>query len=248
MFEKTLIVVYKDELLKNQLKKMVETHDDNEQGVVGTRDDSISIVSWTEKRWLEEKKAGNIQEKILFLDEIKGANKDLIPLIDVKFDECGVKFGWSGKQAVVYADPKVLTTRKDYDTFLKKLFALPVLVPDCLKSTKVSKAATGANHEVEAIVGQAPEDATENVGIDTVEIDEKRHKKVNILKNVKKAFSTVADVTETVGTQVASKSEEVFRNKLLMKRQMLFYGVVILYYEGLEEFMNNEVKAYAIKN
>ena len=36
MFEtkKTLIVVYKDELLMNQLKKMVETHDDNEQGVI----------------------------------------------------------------------------------------------------------------------------------------------------------------------------------------------------------------------
>ena len=76
MFEtkKTLIVVYKDELLMNQLKKMVETHDDNEQGVVGTRDDSINIVSWTEKVWLENKKAGNIQGKILFLGEIKGTD------------------------------------------------------------------------------------------------------------------------------------------------------------------------------
>ena len=33
MFEtkKTLIVVYKDELLMNQLKKMVETHDDMDE-------------------------------------------------------------------------------------------------------------------------------------------------------------------------------------------------------------------------
>lgn len=41
MFEfetkKTLIVVYKDELLMNQLKKMVETHDDDAQGIIGTR-------------------------------------------------------------------------------------------------------------------------------------------------------------------------------------------------------------------
>lgn len=46
MFEtkKTLIVVYKDELLMNQLKKMVETHDDNDESVVGTRDDSIDIT------------------------------------------------------------------------------------------------------------------------------------------------------------------------------------------------------------
>lgn len=51
MFEtkKTLIVVYKDELLMNQLKKMVETCDDSEKGVAGTRDNSINIVSWTEK-------------------------------------------------------------------------------------------------------------------------------------------------------------------------------------------------------
>ena len=51
MFEtkKTLIVVYKDELLVNQLKKMVEAHDDNKLSVIGTRDDSINIVSWAEK-------------------------------------------------------------------------------------------------------------------------------------------------------------------------------------------------------
>ena len=63
MFEtkKTLIVVYKDELLMNQLKKMVETHDDSEDQIVGTRDDSINVVSWTEKVWLGNKKAGNIQ-------------------------------------------------------------------------------------------------------------------------------------------------------------------------------------------
>ena len=44
--KKTLIVVYKDELLMNQLKKMIETHDDAENEVVGTRDNSINVVSW----------------------------------------------------------------------------------------------------------------------------------------------------------------------------------------------------------
>ena len=236
MFEakKTLIVVYKDELLMNQLKKMVETHDDNEQGVIGTRDDSINIVSWTEKVWLGNKKAGNIQGKILFLGEIKGTDK-LIPVIDVKFDECGVKFGWAGNQAVVYVDPKVLTTREDYDAFLEKLSALPV--PSFLKATKESIAATGTDLETEAMVEQPTEDH-ENADSDSAEVDEKKQKKVDILKGVKKAFSTGADAIGKVGTQVASKSEEVFRNKTLMKRQMLFYGVVSLYNDGLEKFMN----------
>ena len=238
MFEtkKTLIVVYKDELLVNQLKKMVETHDDNEQSVIGTRDDSLNIVSWTEKVWLGNKKAGNIQGKILFLGEIKGTDK-LIPVIDVKFDECGVKFGWAGNQAVVYADPKVLATREDYDAFLDKLSVLPV--PSFLKATKESIAAAGTDHEAEETIVTPTEYVPENTEAEPVVDDEKKHnKKVDIIKGVKKALLTGTDAIGKVGTQVVSKSEEVFRNKSLMKRQMLFYGVVSLYNDGLEKFMN----------
>ena len=47
---KTLIVVYKDELMLNQLKKLIETKDDSEtDGVVGVTDESVRIVAWTEK-------------------------------------------------------------------------------------------------------------------------------------------------------------------------------------------------------
>ena len=148
MFEtkKTLIVAYKDELLMNQLKKMVETRDDSEEGIVGTRDDSINIVSWTEKVWLGNKKAGNIQGKILFLGDIKGTDK-LIPVIDVKFDDCGVKYGWAGNQAVLFADPKSLTDRKAYDDFLNKLSELPV--PEFLKTMKENVVSTGTDPELE---------------------------------------------------------------------------------------------------
>ena len=81
---KTLIVVYKDEMLINQLKKMVETNDDiGETQVVGTRDNSINIVAWTEKVWLSNKKAGNIKDKVLFLGDIKGSDA-LIPVVNEK--------------------------------------------------------------------------------------------------------------------------------------------------------------------
>lgn len=228
MFEtkKTLIVVYKDEMLMNQLKKLVETHDDDAQNVVGTRDDSINIVSWTEKVWLGNKKAGNIQGKILYLGDIKGTDK-LIPVVDLKFDECGVRFGWAGNQAVVYADPKVLLTRDDYDVFLEKLSSLPV--PDFLKTAKENIAATGVDED------EVINDVTEHKE-DVVEA--KTKKKAVILKAAGKAIKNVANATEKVGSIVASKSEELFRNKNLMKRQMLFYGVVNLYNNGLEEFMN----------
>lgn len=43
---KALVVVYKDEMLVNQLKKLVETNDDAEgEQIVGTRDDSISAAA-----------------------------------------------------------------------------------------------------------------------------------------------------------------------------------------------------------
>ena len=229
MFEtkKTLIVVYKDELLMNQLRKMVETHDDSEQRIVDTKAVSINIVSWKEKVWLGNEKAGNIQGKNLFLGEIKGTDK-LIPVLDIKFDEYGVRFGWAGNRAVVYVDPKVLTARKDYDAFLEKLFALPI--PDLLKATKES---------ISVVESESPvEDAPEHSDSEAIEADEKNHKKADIFKGVKKAISTGTDVIGKARTQVTSKSEEVFRNKSLMKRQMLFYGVVSFYNDGLEKFMN----------
>lgn len=154
----------------------------------------------------------------------------------MKFDECGVRFGWAGNQAVVYADTKVLTTREDYDAFLEKLSALPV--PEFLKDTKEGIAETGTDHESVITIEQPTEDNPENADSESTEVNEKKRKEINLLNGVKKAFSTGADAIGKVGARIASKSEETFRNKSLMKQQMLFYGVVSLYNDGLEKFMN----------
>ncbi len=225
-----LVVVYKDEMLLNQLRKMVETHDDNGQDIIGTRDDSINIVSWTEKVWMVNKKEGNLQGKILFLGDVKGTDK-LIPVIDVKFDEFGVRFGWAGNQAVVYVDTKALTSRRDYDVFLEKLSALPI--PAFLKTEKKNMAATAAEQNTETADGQKEAAATAGT-----KLGAKAHEKKTVLNNLTKPLISGTNAVKNVSKWVASKPEEVFRNKSLMKRQMLFYGVVHLYYDGLEEFMN----------
>lgn len=222
MFEtkKTLIVVYKDELLMNQLKKMIETNDDAEDAVIGTKDDSINIVSWTEKVWLGNKKAGNIQGKILFLGDIKGTDK-LIPVLDVKFDYRGVKYRWAGNQAALYVELEELTNREIYDEFLKKMSELPI--PSFLKTMN--------------------EDVVENTGEDFVAeivkqegVDDKKNPA--FLNATKKVLESGVDVFEKIGKNVAVKSEEIFRSKSLMKRQMLFYGAVHFYWNGLENFMD----------
>ncbi len=234
MFEtkKTLIVVYKDELLMNQLKKLIESHDDSDDKVVGTRDDSINVVSWTEKVWLGNKKAGNITGKILFLGKIKGTDK-LIPVLDIKIDEYGVKFGWAGNQAVLYVDPKELTDRKIYDSFLKELVQLPV--PDFLKPTsEISKE--------EASVEPDANNAEPGIDMEAIDVPvvkkKPKHKPSGVLKAVKGALEKGVETVSNFGDQVSIKAEEMFRNKQLMARQMFFYGVVHLYEDGLETFMN----------
>ena len=227
--KKPLIVVYKDELLINQLKKLVETHDDKEDEVVGTRDDSINIVSWTEKVWLGNKKAGNIQGKILFLGgDIKGTDK-LIPVLDLHFDESGVKFGWAGNQAVLYANTEELSDREEYDEFLCKLNDMPI--PDFLKGDIEDE-----EEDVE------DEDTTVEIYDEFFHIKqneaEEKEKRMGFLKIPRRILSSGERAIKKAGNQIAEKSEEVFRNKTLMKRQMLIYGIVKLYEDGLEQFMN----------
>ena len=196
----TLVVVCKDEMLVNQLRKLVETKDDTgEESVIGTRDGSVKIVAWTEKVWLDQKKAGNIDSKVLLVGDIKGVDK-LIPVLDIIFEECGVKYGWAGNQAVIAIDPKALKKEEDYNAFLEKLNALPV--PEIIK-----KKPQAAPKENAAKAGAA-------VGIAAV-------------------FGMIAGL----GAAGAELAMSVFSNKTAVKQQMLFYGVLNLYNNHLEEFM-----------
>lgn len=222
---KTLIVVYKDEMLMNQLKKLVETNDDSETGeVVGTTDDSINIVSWTEKVWLGNKKAGNIKDKVLFLGDIKETDK-LIPVVDVVFDDCGVKFGWAGNQAILYSDIKALSDRDAYISFLGKLAELPI--PDIVKKPQ--------NLKIKEKNDENADDVEASVEI----VEEKEVKKrLAFLRKAKEAIATGAEAVGKAGSLVADKAGDVFRDRNAVRRQQLFYGVVNLYNDGLEKFMN----------
>jgi len=195
----TLVVVCKDEMLVNQLRKLVETKDDaGEDSVIGTRDGSVKIVAWTEKIWLDQKKAGNIDAKVLLIGDIKGVDK-LIPVLDIKFDDCGVRYGWAGNQAVITIDPKVLKKEANYNDFLEKLNALPV--PEIIKKKFSIKKETVA--------------------------------KAGIASGISSLFGMVGGFS-AISTGIAVS---MFANKAAVKQQMLFYGVLHLYNNHLEEYM-----------
>ena len=219
---KTLIVVYKDEILANQIKKLIETKDDKEGAVTGTRDNSINVVTWTEKVWLANKKAGNITSKVLFLGDIKGVDS-LIPVLDLKFEKHGVRYGWAGNQAVVYARPNEIKTIENYYAFHKELKVLPIpqSVKDAVKPNNYpANAASAAPIEVSV-------ESEENKGF--------------IAKGqafFKKLDDSVVEFVGNTFEKVSVFSEETFRNKKAMERQMLFFGIINLYNDNLEMFMN----------
>lgn len=120
--KKKLIVVYeeKDEMALNYLKQLVQTKDDDAESgeVVGTKDGSVEILAWTEKVYLDNKKTRNMSNKILFMDDIKGVKK-IAPIMDVKYDEYGVKYGISGNNAVISIDEGELHSEKNFAAFQK---------------------------------------------------------------------------------------------------------------------------------
>ena len=218
---KTLIVVYKDEMLANQIKKLIETRDDAEVSVTGTRDDSINVVTWTEKVWLANKKAGNITSKVLFLGDIKGVDA-LIPVLDVKFEKHGVRYGWAGNQAVIYVTPDEIKSIESYYAFHTELESLPA--PQAVKDSIKPKMVPTQNEEAEEDVEQVAEE-----------------EKGFIAKGkglFKKMGDSIGGVVTDLSTKALVFSEENFRNKKAMERQMLFFGVIHLYNEGLEMFVN----------
>lgn len=217
---KTLIVVYKDEMLANQMKKLIETKDDTEGGLTGTRDSSINVVTWTEKIWLANKKAGNITSKVLFLGGIKGVDS-LIPVVDVKFEKHGVRYGWAGNQAVIYADPGEIKTIDCYYAFYNELKSMPV--PQAIKDASKPKTAPAKEQPQEEV----QQESEEKKGFFA--------KGKDLLKKVE---DTIVDGMVDVAEKASIFTEENFRNKKAVERQMLFYGVINMYNEGLETFMN----------
>ena len=123
--KRKLIVVYKkkDELALNYLKKLVETNDDKDEKIVGTEDNTVSIIDWTEKDYQNNKVLGNIPNKILFLDDIKEIKK-LVPIMDIKYSSNGISYGFIGKKAIISINEKDLKADEAFMKFQKDFFEL----------------------------------------------------------------------------------------------------------------------------
>ncbi|RHE41616.1 hypothetical protein DW744_03930 [Eubacterium sp. AM28-29] len=170
--------------------------------------------------WLANKKPGNIQGKILFLGDIKGTDK-LLPVIDVEFDKYGIKYGWAGNQGILNVNTKALIDRDTYLSFIDELSQLPI--PEAYKIPN------------NVNISEKNEETT--VAETTDEL-ENSNSKFNLLKEAMLTISKGAASIEKNGKMLAMKTEDFLRDKSYVSTQMMFYGVIHLYNNGLEKFMN----------
>ena len=116
-----LIVSYKqkDEMSVNFFKKLVSKNDDLENEIVGIKDGTVKIVAWEEKVWLSNKSAGQISNKVILLDDVKGS-KALLEVSDLKYNAHGIKYGWAGPQAIISIEENDLKDENKYNEFLNE--------------------------------------------------------------------------------------------------------------------------------
>ena len=231
--QQKLIVVCKDELFTNQLKKYVETNDDiDSENIVGTKDGAVKIIAWNEKEWLDNKKAGNVDGKVLLIGNIKGADK-LLPFIDIKYNAFGIVYGWSGNQAMLFVDPKVLKKKEDYNVFFEEL--KKTAIPEYYQQQVGSE-----NNQPEAKL------ATEKKPYKQEISNRKRKKGKNIpvedvaLFGLIAAATFIAPVGVAVGvgsSVLATNIVDYYDNKKMIKKQQYFYGLTKLYENHLAEFL-----------
>ena len=118
----TLIIAFKqkDKIIANQLRKLIETKDDTDEKIIGTEDCNIAVILWDEKIWVDNDKRGDLDSKVILIDNVKGSSS-LLPIIDVKYQKYGITYGWAGTHAVISIDEKGIRKKEDYNDFLEEL-------------------------------------------------------------------------------------------------------------------------------
>lgn len=192
----SLIVAYKqkDEMSINFLKKLINKNDDLENEIIGVEDGTVKVVAWEEKVWLSNKAAGQIGNKVLIFDDVKGS-KALLEVSDLKYNAHGIKYGWAGPQAIISIEENELKDECKYNEFLKEFNECAHLV------------------DME-IFNKRPNDSKK------------------ITNNLWKfLIPGLAEIT------AVSSLNSHFKNKELVRTQMLMYAVSHFYLNYLNEFI-----------
>ena len=218
--EETLIVVYKDEMVLNQFKKLAESRNRDQEYLANHPE--LNIIAWNEKTWLNNKKAGNIRGKILYLGQLKGT-KELIPVIDIKFQKYGVCFGWAGNQAVLYGNRKNFKPKEEYLEFVSALNECSV--PESIKEP--INATFGEENDSEM--------QTDEEVVEPIETENKK----GLFSKLKNGIGKGITLAKEKSSDLIDGWDNLTRSKKAVVRQMLFFGVDNIFKDGLDEFVKS---------
>lgn len=136
MFEfnkpETLVIVYEKnwEEPLNQLRSLIDSKDDTDEEVVGSKDGSIQTVQFEAEKWQKSDLPSNTTSKILFLGHSK-ASDSWANVLPVRFSEYGIRIGWDGRRAMILGD-RPFESGMEYLEFTKEFMKFPV--PPALQS------------------------------------------------------------------------------------------------------------------
>lgn len=218
--EETLIVVYKDEMVLNQFKKLAESRNRDQEYLANHPE--LNIIAWNEKTWLNNKKAGNIRGKILYLGQLKGT-KELIPVIDIKLQKYGVCFGWAGNQAVLYGNRKNFKTKEEYLEFVSALNECSV--PESIKEPINARFGEENDSEMQ----------TDEEVVEPIETENKK----GLFSRLKNGIGKGVALAKEKSSDLKDGWDNLTRSKKAVVRQMLFFGVDNIFKDGLDEFVKS---------
>ena len=121
---RNLFVVCDDQDIFDQLKKLIETDDDAEGKVVGTKDGTVKLFLRGESVWQKTKTTSN--DKVILIGNVKNSN-EIDRQLNTIYYGYGVKVGFSGNYAKITVDEKVVNTSDvEYMSLLSKLDEMPI--------------------------------------------------------------------------------------------------------------------------
>lgn len=93
--------------------------DDNSEGIVGVKDGTVEAVVWNEKIYFDNQATLGSNNKVIFIGPSEAAKPVMANIVfENEFSPYGVYFGSLGNKAVIYADNKVLSSKKAYEKFV----------------------------------------------------------------------------------------------------------------------------------
>ncbi len=223
---KKLIIVCdeKTEIYANYLRQLISTNDDKDEEVVGIADGTVEAAVWTDKEYLANKAQISSNEHILFLGDNKVSKAESSSMI-VKFDKYGMQYGWLGKRAMMKIDNEMLSP-ESYDDFIEFCLGYETEFEKiAMKKAKVKvEASKDEESDNNKIKGFAKKVDIKKVGEAVV---------AGAGVAVAGIPGALAGLSLTVGIDKA----QALKNHKKMKDQQYRALTVILYIDGLQEFM-----------